>query len=111
MLSSKEMIYLLNVSARDFLRRTPTPFIESVSAAISSVDNNTIIRIVSMEFEELYYSYYINNELELYLTANPTHLSCIDNVIKDCYKKLNIIRFYNVYNNNLKCYCLRQGFE
>ena len=103
------MIYLLNVSARDYLRKNSTPIIENVINSISSSDNNTSIRVISMEFEELYYKYYVNNELDLYLNANPSHTSCINNVIRDVYKKLNIICFYTVFNDTLKCFCLRQG--
>lgn len=109
-MTAKEVIYILNLSTRDYLRFSGV-YQAEVQAVVDEELGGGRVLSTSVSFERLYRHYQATAEIEEYLAANPTHISTIDSILSAVYRVLKLIVFYTVSTNEIKSWVVRQGIS
>ena len=129
------MIYLLNLSERDYLRHTlrSLPWIEDLKQSIANyytysseiinphststrsspvyLSPNIQVIHISVDFEEKYLQEKLlgPENLSHFLAANPYHTSAIHRIFQMLYNQLDLIQFYTANTTECKVYYIPQG--
>ena len=133
------MIYLINLSERDYLRHTlrTLSWIEDLNKSISNyytfpsdvinphaastrsanptapilLTPNIQVLQISVEFEEKFLQEKLlgPENLNQYLQANPFHSSVIHQIFQMLYNQLDLIQFYTATTSECKVYYIPQG--
>ncbi len=93
LLSAKPVVYLLNVSDRDFLRGR-SAYTEDLKAHIKEHLGGGEVIPISAHLEYDLLNYKKQSKIERYLRANPTHVSVIPHVMFITRRALKLITFY-----------------
>jgi ribosome-binding ATPase YchF (GTP1/OBG family) len=105
------MVYILNLSMRDFLRSEHAfSVIPGLDEVVAKYGGGRIINL-SVEFEE-HYARQRNlgpEELELYHRANPSHKSAVGPIFGAMYRQMDMIAFYTASPQEAKVWYIPQG--
>jgi obg-like ATPase 1 len=107
--TAKEMLYLVNLTPRDFMRKSNVPaYISQMSDIIGP---GSYFLPMSAVFEISLFEEELAGTLGEYLEANPTHVSVIPTIIEECYRRLNLIQFYTVDNGEVQSWLTFRGTQ
>jgi obg-like ATPase 1 len=112
LITAKEVIYLVNESSRDYLRKRTTVAQHAVKDFVCRSDLGDVtaeVLPISLEFEEQYYHIERFEDIDEYAQANPTHVPVIPKIIKTCYRTLGLHHFYMASENEVKCFGISHG--
>ena len=118
MLSTKKVLYLVNMSSRDYLRSGSSqhPTVLSVQQMVEFLNGDALkdmeVFPISLAFEDSLRRIEKEEGLEAikaYHDANPTHISALDTILIEAHRALSIIHFYTANELQVKCWCLKQG--
>lgn len=107
--TAKEMLYLVNLTPRDFMRKSNVPAYISQMRDIIGPDSYFLP--MSAVFEVSLFEEELAGTLGEYLEANPTHVSVIPTIIEECYRRLNLIQFYTVDNGEVQSWLTFRGTQ
>ncbi len=109
-MSAKEVVYLLNVSSRDYIRHSirSLPWVLTLQNSLPFPQK---ILVCSVEFEQSIEEEKAKGEesYQYFLAANPAHVSTIEKIIKELYLQLDLISFYVASPAECKVYFVPQG--
>lgn len=108
LLSTKDIVYLVNVSTRDYLRND-NKWLDALNQEFENRGRKPNIRLISIEFEDKLSEMRNNGELDEYLIANSTHTSYLQTLIQECYRIRNLISFFTFTDGELKCWSIQYG--
>lgn len=130
-MTAKEVVYLLNISSRDFLRHSlhNLTWIDELIDALNQYftykpilppsyrgdppppsPSNIRLIVMSVDFEQTYAQESLNPEnLDYYLKANPYHKSALRNIFQSLYAQMDLIPFYTATPTESKVYYIPQG--
>lgn len=107
--SAKEVLYLVNLTPRDFMRKSTVPAYISKMREIIGPDSYFLP--MSAVFEMSLFEQELAGTLTSYLEANPTHISVIPTIIEECYRRLNLIQFYTIDNGEAQSWLINRGSQ
>lgn len=110
-LSTKEMVYVLNISPRDHVRGY-SKWLEPVRSAIDEQFGGGSLLHLSCRFEEELAAEVAAGTMASYAAANPSHKSALPDLLYACSRALDLITFYTVSEDDareLKAWACRQG--
>lgn len=122
-------MHVLNVPRRHYLSNF-SPYLTAVQEYLQRVEGkyqNAVV-LVSVGFE-LEFRKHVSEEvlslgstiaslspaqqlqeaIKILTAANPTHLSALPKILRECHRALQLIHFYVSSSDLLRCYCLRYG--
>lgn len=105
------MIYILNLSMRDFLRSQHSfSSIDGLDEVVERYGGGRVIPL-SVQFEEHVASQRAlgPEEFEIYQRANPTHQSAVGPIFATMYRQLDLICFYTASAEAAKVWYIPQG--
>eukprot|EP01032_Pedospumella_encystans_P009083 gene9083-10725_t len=117
-ISTKKVLYLVNMASRDYLRQVslPSPTVTSIQQAVEIMAGealrDTEIIPISLAFEENLRNIRTNEGMDAiheYFAANPTHTSAKDTIVNLVHRNLGLIHFYTASEKEVKCWCVKQG--
>jgi ribosome-binding ATPase YchF (GTP1/OBG family) len=117
-LSTKKVLYLVNMTARDYLRSNsaqhPAVLAVQQSVEMQSGESGKDPEVfpVSLAFEENLRRIELQEgpeALSTYYQANPTHVSAIGTILREVHRALGIIHFYTMDERMVRCWCVKQG--
>lgn len=106
------MLYLLNLSMRDYLRAGAKDTFESICSAVESLGGDRVADVlrISTAFEMyLHNVIHVERRWEEYHTANPHHKSAVQTIVAEAMRGLGLIRFYTATEDEVKCFLIRSG--
>lgn len=110
-LSTKEMVYVLNVSPRDHVRGY-SKWLETVREAIDGQLGGGSLLHLSCRFEEDLAVEVTAGTMASYAAANPSHKTALPDLLYACSRALDLITFYTFSDDGtreLKAWACRQG--
>ncbi|KAJ1433989.1 hypothetical protein B484DRAFT_446981, partial [Ochromonadaceae sp. CCMP2298] len=116
-LTSKCVLYLVNMSSRDFLRPGGTVQVEALRVAREAAemlagDGDADVLPVSLVFEEKLRCLERDEgagALEMYVLANPTHRSMLPVLVQQAQRAIGLLHFYTADNREVRCFALKKG--
>lgn len=108
-ISAKEIVYLINLSKKDFLRKK-NKWLPKIGEAIAASGGGVTIPF-SVEFEQELLDMEMagGTALEDHLKENPTHKTVLGRVLKQGYKALQLIHFFTSGTDEVKAWTIKQG--
>uniref|UniRef100_A0A7S2V0U7 Obg-like ATPase 1 n=1 Tax=Fibrocapsa japonica TaxID=94617 RepID=A0A7S2V0U7_9STRA len=109
LLTAKEIVYLVNLSKRDYLRKA-NKWLPRINEAVQGAGGGQIIPF-SVAFEQELYDLELSGkeQLEEYLKANPTHKSALPRILRMGYHALQLIHFFTCGSDEVKGWTIRDG--
>ncbi len=107
--TAKEVLYLVNLTPRDFMRKSTVPVY--ISKMREMIGPNSYFLPMSAVFETSLFEEELAGTLSSYLEANPTHISVIPAIIEECYRRLNLIHFYTIDNGEAQSWLTTRGSQ
>ena len=99
--SNIEVIYMVNLTSRDYLRKIEEP--ADMARVKETVGIDFPVLPFSANFEYDLSNVRNDEALEKYMSANPFHISALDRIYEEVFRRLKVIRYYTVnYDNNTK---------
>jgi ribosome-binding ATPase YchF (GTP1/OBG family) len=117
-LSTKKVLYLVNMTPRDYLRSNsaqhPAVLAVQQSVELQSGESGKDAEVfpISTAFEESLRRIELQEgpeALKSYFEANPTHVSAVGTILAEVHRALGIIHFYTVDDRLVRCWCVKQG--
>ncbi|CAM9353699.1 unnamed protein product [Phaeothamnion confervicola] len=108
LLTAKEVVYLVNLSARDYLRKA-NKWLPKINEAVTAKGGGQIIPF-SVEFEQMWVDKDVGGELEAYKEANPTHKSMMARILKTGYSALQLIHYFTAGAGEVKAWTIKDGW-
>ena len=105
----KEVIYLANLTSRDFLRHRPPQLVDRLVEYLHRIQDGSCLLTISLPFEEKLFELDRSGELSEYHELHPHHRSALPNLIQECYRTLNVVHYYTCSNEEVRCWCMRLG--
>lgn len=111
LLTAKKMLYLLNVSSRDYLRNGASSTFDSLCTAVEQLGGESAAEVkrISTKFEDAYGDIERAGELDVYHAANPHHFSAIHSIVEESLRLHALIRFYTANELEVKCFLGKRG--
>lgn len=110
-LTSKDIINVINISMKDYLR--PQCILEEslIVSHIRQVDPHSHCVQISIEFEEHYrrHAFQSVESKAAYEFANPSHHSSLEKIFENIYRQLELIKFYTYISGESKVWLVKQG--
>mmetsp|Transcript_20216 Transcript_20216/g.26714 ORF Transcript_20216/g.26714 Transcript_20216/m.26714 type:complete len:396 (+) Transcript_20216:80-1267(+) len=111
LLTAKEVVYLVNLSKRDYLRKA-NRWLPKINEAVQANGGGLIIPL-SVTFEQEILDIELNEgaeALEEYKKANPTHKSAIPRILKAGYNALQLIHYFTCGADEVKGWTIKDGW-
>ncbi|KAG5182386.1 OLA1, Obg-like ATPase 1 [Tribonema minus] len=108
LLTAKEIVYLVNLSKRDFLRKA-NKWLPKVNEAVAAAGGGQIIPF-SVEFEQEWVDEDMGGTLEAYKAANPTYKSMMARILKTGYQSLQLIHYFTAGADEVKAWTIKDGW-
>jgi obg-like ATPase 1 len=106
-LTAKEVVYLVNLNKRDYLRKG-NKFLPGIAQTVESLGGGQIIPF-SVEFEQEWLDMELAGTLDAYKEANPTHKSALPRILKTGYHALQLIHFFTAGADEVKAWTIKNG--
>lgn len=109
LLTAKEVIYLVNLSKRDYLRRG-NKWLPKIAAWVNSRGGGLVIPF-SVEFEQEMLDLEMAGEdaVKAYKEENPTHKSMLARILKSGYAALHLQHFFTAGPQEVRGWTLKRG--
>ncbi|CAM9743735.1 unnamed protein product, partial [Choristocarpus tenellus] len=107
LLTAKEVVYLVNLSKRDYLRKA-NKWLPKLQARLEEMGGASMIPF-SVEFEQEWLDLEIGGTLEEYKKANPTHKSCMTRILKTGYSALRLIHYFTCGSDEVRGWTVKDG--
>ncbi|KAL4125252.1 hypothetical protein PRIC2_008837 [Phytophthora ramorum] len=108
LLTAKPVVYLINVSKRDYLRKS-NKYLPKIAEYIKERGGNEPVLPISCEFELEMLDLEAGGELETYQKENPTHKSILNRVLRMGYHALGLIHFFTAGKDEVRGWTIRKG--
>ncbi|RLN88625.1 hypothetical protein BBJ28_00006278, partial [Nothophytophthora sp. Chile5] len=108
LLTAKPVVYLINVSKRDYLRKS-NKYLPKIAEFIKERGGNEMVIPLSCEFELEMLDLDAGGQLEAYMKENPTHKSILNRVLKMGYHALGLIHFFTAGKDEVRGWTIRKG--
>lgn len=108
LLTAKPVVYLVNVSKRDYLRKG-NKYLPKIAEYIKERGGNEPVIPLSCEFELEMLDLEAGGQLAEYQKANPTHKSILNRVLKMGYHALGLIHFFTAGKDEVRGWTIRKG--
>ncbi|RLN94581.1 hypothetical protein BBJ28_00003108 [Nothophytophthora sp. Chile5] len=108
LLTAKPVVYLINVSKRDYLRKS-NKYLPKIAEFIKERGGNEMVIPLSCEFELEMLDLDAGGQLETYMKENPTHKSILNRVLKMGYHALGLIHFFTAGKDEVRGWTIRKG--
>jgi obg-like ATPase 1 len=105
-LTAKEMVYLVNLSKRDFLRKG-SRWLPLIKERVDQEGGGLIIPL-SVDFEQEMFEM-SEEDRAAYMEENPSHKSMIPRVLRMGYKSLNLIHYFTAGTDEVRGWTIRDG--
>lgn len=109
LLTSKEVIYLANITAIDYNRQRSIPCIEEIRQYLRSRQDNSEVIPISVELEQRLLDVEAEGIRSQYDGLHSRHRSAIPRILDGIYNTINICHFYMITPELVRCYVLRRG--
>lgn len=108
LLTAKPVVFLVNVSKRDYLRKS-NKYLPKIAEFLKERGGNEPVVPLSCEFELEMLDLEAGGQLEEYQKANPTHKSILNRVLKMGYHALGLIHFFTAGKDEVRGWTIRKG--
>jgi obg-like ATPase 1 len=108
LLTAKEVVYLVNLSSRDYLRKV-NKWLPKISEAVTQTGGGQILPF-SVEFEQEWLDADMSGSLDAYKEANPTHKTMIPRILKAGYSALQLIHYFTAGADEVKAWTIKDGW-
>ena len=105
--TAKEIVYLINLSAKDFLRKK-NKWLPKIAEAVTASGGGVTIPF-SVEHEQSLLDMELAGQLDEFLKENPTQKSILPRILKQGYKALRLVHFFTGGKDEVKAWTLKQG--
>jgi obg-like ATPase 1 len=107
LLTAKEIVYLVNLSKNDYLRKK-NRWLVPIQEAINANGGGTVIPF-SVQFEQEWIDMELAGSLQAYKEENPNNKSAIPRILKAGYHALSLIHFFTAGRDEVKAWTIREG--
>jgi len=110
-LTAKEVVYLVNLSKRDYLRKQ-NRWLPKINEAVAASGGGMIIPF-SVAFEQEMLDIETNQgpeALEEYKKANPDHKTALPRILKAGYSALQLIHYFTCGSDEVKGWTIKEGW-
>uniref|UniRef100_M4B748 OBG-type G domain-containing protein n=1 Tax=Hyaloperonospora arabidopsidis (strain Emoy2) TaxID=559515 RepID=M4B748_HYAAE len=108
LLTAKPVVYLINVSKRDYLRKS-NKYLPQIAEYVKERGGNEPVVPLSCEFELELLDLEAAGQLETYTKENPTHKSVLNRVLRMGYQALGLIHFFTAGKDEVRGWTIRKG--
>jgi obg-like ATPase 1 len=108
LLTAKPVVYLINVSKKDYLRKS-NKYLPKIAEFVKARGGNEPVIPLSCEFELEMLDLEAGGLLEGYQKENPTHKSTLTRVLKMGYQALGLIHFFTSGKDEVRGWTIRKG--
>lgn len=105
--TAKDVVYLVNLSPRDYIRRSVTS--KYVADVDKYINKSSMVVPFSAALEMSLLVHQINNTYDMYMEANPYHVSARQGVIDEFYRRLKLVKYYTVVSNEVRSWLIPFG--
>lgn len=106
-LTAKEVVYLVNLNKRDYLRKA-NKWLPRIAQTVEALGGGSVIPF-SVEFEQEWLDMELANTLEPYKEANPSHKSALPRILKTGYHALQLIHYFTAGSDEVKAWTIKNG--
>ncbi|CAM9272391.1 unnamed protein product [Chrysoparadoxa australica] len=108
LLTSKEVVYLVNLSKNHFLRKG-NKWLPKITEKVAEIGGGQIIPF-SVEFEVEWLDQELAGTLPAYKEANPTHRSMMNRILKTGYSALQLVHYFTAGADEVKAWTIKDGW-
>lgn len=108
LLTAKPVVFLVNVSKRDYLRKA-NKYLPKIAEYVNERGGGEQIIPLSCEFELELLDMDASGQLAEYQKENPTHKSVINRILKMGYHALGLIHFFTAGKDEVRGWTIRKG--
>jgi obg-like ATPase 1 len=108
LLTAKPVVYLINVSKKDYLRKS-NKYLPKIAEFVKERGGNEPVIPISCEFELEMLDLESGGQLEAYQKENPTHKTIMNRVLKMGYQALGLIHFFTCGKDEVRGWTIRKG--
>ena len=108
LLTAKPVVYLINVSKRDYLRKS-NKYLPQIAEYVKERGGNEPVVPLSCEFELELLDLEAAGQLETYMKENPTHKSVLNRVLRMGYQALGLVHFFTAGKDEVRGWTIRKG--
>lgn len=109
LITSKETVYLANITAIDYNRQRVIPCIEEIKQYLQSRHDHSEVVSLSIELEKRLLDVEAEGTLSQYTGLHSRHQSAIPRILDSIYNTINICHFYTIKPELIQCFILRRG--
>jgi obg-like ATPase 1 len=108
LLTAKPVVFLVNVSKRDYLRKG-NKYLTKIADFVKERGGDEPVIPISCEFELEMMDLEAGGQLEAYQKENPTHKTILNRVLKMGYHALGLIHFFTFGKVEVRGWTIRKG--
>ncbi|CAB1113913.1 unnamed protein product [Ectocarpus sp. CCAP 1310/34] len=108
LLTAKEVVYLVNLSKRDYLRKA-NKWLPKIQAKVEELGGGQMIPF-SVEFEQEWMDEELAGTLDAYKEANPTHKTAMMRILKAGYHALHLIHYFTSGADEVRGWTIKDGW-
>lgn len=108
LLTAKEVVYLVNLSKRDYLRKA-NKWLPKIQAKVEELGGGQMIPF-SVEFEQEWMDEELGGTLDAYKEANPTHKTAMMRILKAGYHALHLIHYFTSGADEVRGWTIKDGW-
>lgn len=108
LLTAKPVVFLVNVSKRDYLRKA-NKYLPKIAEYVTERGGGEQIIPLSCEFELELLDLDAGGQLAEYQKENPTHKSVLNRILKMGYHALGLIHFFTAGKDEVRGWTIRKG--
>lgn len=107
LLTAKEVVYLVNLSKNDYLRKK-NRWLVPIQEAVNANGGGVVIPF-SVQFEQEWIDMELGGTLQAYKEEFPNNKSSIPRILKAGYHALNLVHFFTSGRDEVKAWTIREG--
>jgi obg-like ATPase 1 len=108
LLTAKPVVFLVNVSKRDYLRKG-NKYLAKIGEFVKERGGDEPVIPFSCEFEQELQDLEAAGQLQTYLKENPTNKSTLNRILKMGYHALGLIHFFTAGKDEVRGWTIRKG--